>query len=199
LDGCVPVHFRSGIAGAAGQSLTELCRIDISVHGIPKPAKQVVRRNQRMPAGAFFGVYDLEVNVHPACHRGKMAISLHLFFGVGQPDAAVAVVIVDRIIRIIRQLFVQADRMRFQADHRLVHPEIRYLRRRVPRRAAGQLVALDEYDVAPAFAGEVVKSGATGDAPADNDDFGARFHGYPRSGFLDIVAGSRPLRSTEGQ
>lgn len=183
-DGGVAVDLGVGAARAARQRLAQRSGVDIAVVAIPKPAQQVVGGNQRMPAGAFGGVDDLELHAHAARHRGEVAVSVHLRGGVGQTDAAVAVAIADGIVGIVAQFAIKRDRMTFQPDHRLVHAEIRHLRRRMPGRARGQLVALQQHHVGPAFPGQVVERGAACDAAADDDDLGAGFHGNLRLGMI---------------
>ena len=104
-----------------------------------------------MAPRTFPGINHLEMHIHSARHGCKVTITLHLFFGVGQPDAAIAVMVVDRILRILSQLPVEIDRVGFQPHHRLIHPEIRHLRSRVPGRSAGKLVPLNQNNIAPPF------------------------------------------------
>ena len=84
-----------------------------------------------------------------------MPEALHLRLGVGQTDAAITVVIVDRIIRIFRQLFVEIDGVGLEPDHRLARAEIRYLGRRMPSGSARQFVAFHQDDIGPSLLCEV--------------------------------------------
>ena len=106
-----------------------------------------------------------------------MPIAVHLRLGIGQPDAAVAVVIANGIFRIVTQFFIEGDRMRFQPYHRLVHAKIRHLCCRMPCGARGQLVPFDQHHVAPALSRQVIEGRTACDASADDNDTGARFHG----------------------
>ena len=47
----------------------------------------------------------------------------------------------------------------------------------MPRGARGQLVPLNQNDICPTLLSEVVERGTPCDATADDDYFGARFHG----------------------
>ena len=126
-DGGLAMDFGPGKARAAGQRLAQLRRVDVAIQRVPEPADKGVGGNQRVAAGAFGGVDDLEMHPHATRHRRKVAIAIHLCLRVGQPDAAVGVVVGDGILRVLRQFLVQRDRVAFQADHRLGHAEIRHL------------------------------------------------------------------------
>ena len=110
-----------------------------------------------MAARTFLGVQHFKLDAHAPRHGGKVAVAVHLGLGVGQPYATVAVVIPYGVVGIIAQLFVEVDRVRFQADHRLVHPKIRDLCGRVPCGARGQLVPLHQHNIAPALLGQVIE------------------------------------------
>ena len=124
-----------------------------------------------MTAGAFFGVDNLEMHIHPACHRCEMAIALHLRFGISQADTAVTMVVVDRVSGVFRQFFIKIDRVGFQPHHSLVHPEVRHLSRRVPSGATGQFIALDQNNICPAFLRQMIECRASGDTATDNHNF----------------------------
>ena len=85
-----------------------------------------------MPAGTFGGIDHFKLNAHATSHRGKVAIALHLLLSVGKTDAPVPMIVVHRIFKISSQIFIEVDRVRLKANHRLVHAKIRNLRRRVP-------------------------------------------------------------------
>ena len=129
-----------------------------------------------MPPRAFLGIYHLVLDAHPARHRGKVPVALHLRLGVRQPDPAIAMVVVDRIVRVVRQFLIEFDRMAFQAHHGLVHAKIRHLRSRMPGCSRGQFVAFDQHNIGPAFLRQVVERGASGNATTNNNDSGLGFH-----------------------
>ena len=173
------IDLRPGIPRASRQCLTQLRRVNIAIQRVPEAANQIVRRDQRMPPRAFCGIDHLEMHIHPARHRGEMAIALHLRLGIGQPDATIAMMIIDRIVGILCQFLVEVDRMRLQPDHRLVHSEIRHLRCRMPRGARGQLIPLNQDDIGPAFLRQMIE-GRTARNPAANDNNAyLRFHREP--------------------
>ena len=105
-----------------------------------------------------------------------MPVAFHLRLGVGETDAPVGVVIVDRIIRIGGKLAIESDRMALQPNHRLVHAEIGHLRCRMPGRSRCKLVTLDQNHIIPALAGQMVERRTSGDAAADYDRTRCRFH-----------------------
>lgn len=114
-----------GLAGAPGQRLTQLRRVDVAVQRIPEPADQVTGLQKRMATYAFIRVDHLELNPPhaPPRHRGEVAIAVHLLRSVGQANAAGAMVVVDRIIGIVGQLLVEPDRMAFQPTMVWVMPK----------------------------------------------------------------------------
>ena len=64
-----------------------------------------------MPARAFLRVDHLKLDPHAARHGRKVAVALHLRFGVGQPDPTVAMVIPNGVLWIVPQLFIKCDGM----------------------------------------------------------------------------------------
>ena len=86
--------------------LAKLRRVDVTDKRIPQPSDQIVGRNQRVPARAFRRVDNLEIDTHAACHRGKMPVALHLRLVIGEADASVGMVIVDRIVRLGAKLAI---------------------------------------------------------------------------------------------
>ena len=56
------------LARVKGQRLTKLRGVDVAILSIPETANQVVGGDQRMAAGAFGGVDDLEMHAHPPRH-----------------------------------------------------------------------------------------------------------------------------------
>ena len=123
-----------------------------------------------MPSRAFIRVDDLEVHSHALGHRCEVGIPVHVIRCGRQTDSAVAEMISDRIFGVFGKLLVQVYGMGLQADHGLVGSEIRNLRGRMPSRAGRKFVPFHEEDVLPAFTGQMIKSRASRDAAADNDD-----------------------------
>ena len=181
-DGGVPVDLGALGPGAPRQRRAELGRVHVAVGGVPQSAREAVGRQQRMAAGTLGGVDDIELHPHAVGHGGEVAIALHGTLVAREPDAAVAVMVADGVVRVLRKLPVERDGVGLQPHHGLVHAEVRDLRRGVPSRARGQLVALQEHDVGPAFPGQVVERRAAGDPAADHDHTGLGPHrALPRS------------------
>src|SRR6202030_2678770 len=59
----------------------------------------------------------------------------------------------------------------------------------MPGRARGQLVALDEHDVAPAGFRQVVEDAGADDAAADDGDLNMRFHPISFPSAIDVSRG----------
>ena len=83
----------------------------------------------------------------------------------GQVDAAV-------LARLGLDLLVQVDRVLLQPGDVGVAVERVHAARGVPRRAGGELLALEQHDVGPARLGEVVEHDAPDHPATDHDDLG---------------------------
>ena len=155
-DSRMTVNFCAGFASTTGQRLTKLSRVNIPIQRIPEPPNQIFSGNERVAAGAFFCINHLEIHTHPTCHRGEMSISLHLAFGIGKPDTAISMMVVDRIIRIFSEFFIQRNRMALQPDHGLVHAKICDLRCRMPCRSGGEFITFHQHNIVPPFLCQMV-------------------------------------------
>ena len=67
-DGGMAVDLCTGKSGAPGKRLTQLRGVDMAIGRIPQTTKQIVRRDQRMPARAFGRIYDFELHIHSRSH-----------------------------------------------------------------------------------------------------------------------------------
>ena len=151
---------------------------------VPQGAEQVVRRDQRVAALALRRVDHLEVHPHALGLRDEVVIAVEVILRRRQPDAAGAIVIVDRIIGVGCQLAIEPDRMRLEADHGLQAAKIGDLGGRMPCRSGGELVALHHHDVGPAFLGQMIQRRTSGNPAADHNDTSMVLHnGYLRTGF----------------
>ena len=178
-DRRMAIDLCPGLARTAGERLAKLRWINIAIHRIPKRAQQGVCGDQRMPLCTFGSVDDFKLNTHAFGHGRKVVIAIEMILGGGQPDAARAVVIINRVVRIIGQIFIEVNRVGFQPHHRLVWPEICHLSRRMPCGARGELIPLDQHAIADAFLCKMVERRATGDPAANHRHLRACFHVCP--------------------
>ena len=175
-DRAIAINLGTGLAGAPGKSLTELGRVDISVQRIPQAPDQIVRGDQRVTPGAFFGINHLKMHIHSARHRRKMAIAVHLCLGVCQTNAAIAVMIIDGIFGVVCQFLVKIDGMGFQTNHGLGHAKVGDLSGRMPCRAGCQLIAFNQDNIAPALLRQVIKCGTARNTATDHNTTCLGFH-----------------------
>src|SRR5581483_10667750 len=87
-----------------------------------------------------------------------------------------APVVVDRLAGLALERLVDRDAPTEQAHDVVALVELRAEACRVPRRAARQLVLLEQQRVRPAEPGQVVEERATADAAADHYELGFREH-----------------------
>ena len=131
-----------------------------------------------MAALALFRVEDFKIDPHALGHRHEMGIAVEMILGRRQTQTTRRVVVVDRIFGIFRHLLIEIDRMGFQADHGLVATEIGHLGRAVPGRAGRQFVPFDHHTVGDAFLGQMIQRRTAGNAAADDNNLGMRFHAF---------------------
>jgi hypothetical protein len=166
---CVPLDPRAPIARPFGQRMRHARRIDVPVVRVPHRPEEAARLDKRVEPADLLRSDDLErepdrprlapvtpVLVHPVRHRRE-------------PEAP-GPVEPHRLPRLRFQPRVEAGAG--EVDPRDVQAGIEVWRVacRVPRRARGQLPALEQHHVGPSGAREVVQEARAHDAAADDDD-----------------------------
>ena len=109
--GAVTDHPSSRVTRPSRQRLAELGWVNISIQRVPKPTNKPIGLQKWMPPRTFGRINHLKFNTHSPSHRGKVAIRLHLRLGLCKPDTAVSMVVVDWILWIFRQLFIERNRV----------------------------------------------------------------------------------------
>ncbi len=168
FDRIEAVHLGARRTRLARQRKGNAGRIDVAVERIPPGAEQAVGVHQWMTPAGFSGIDKFHVDAHAAGHADVVLVGIDLRLGVREAHAP-GDVVGNRVVGIGREFTIQVDAVALESDQGLVGAKLGDLRRRVPGRARGEFIALDEHDVGPAFAGQVIECRATGDTAADND------------------------------
>jgi hypothetical protein len=148
---------------------------------VPQGTEQVVGGDQRIALLAFGCIDHLEVNTHALGLRDKMMIAVEMILRGRKPDAACAVVIVDRIFRIGGKFTVELDGMGLEPHHGLKAAKIGDLRCRMPCGAGGQFVTLQHHHIRPALDRQMIQSRAPGNAAPNHHHARTRLHRFAPS------------------
>jgi hypothetical protein len=111
---------------------------------------------------------EADVDPDRARHPGIVAVLVHPVGGAGQADVRDPPE-ADALAGLRLQRRIEADRIFVQLADRVAQIEQRQQAGGVPSGAGGELVALQQHDVAPAEPGQVVER-ADADHAATNDD-----------------------------
>ena len=168
-DHGVLVNFRAQGAGALGQRHRDVDRRDVPVGGMPQRAHQAFgvdqrpelldlffRDHMRLDADGFSGALIEAVFIHPV--------------SVGRQTKVAGAVEADGLPGFRFQALVELDRVLVELAHRIAHVEQRQQARGVPGGAGGQLGALQQDGVGPAFLGQMIERAYAINAAADDDD-----------------------------
>jgi hypothetical protein len=191
------------LLGAAGQGHGEVDRVDPPIAGHIEAREQVVGLGQRELLGDLARADLVDLQALSALERGDPAVfvqSARVGGGLDEPDrlepGGQAGLGLQPGVEIAA---VEPDRRRGVRRR----AETRHQPGRVPGRAGGEPVALQDDDVGPAQVGQVVGDRRADDSPADDDDAGpggqvggpGRFHrcssAHPRNLSLCSVGSTR--------
>ena len=153
---------------ALGIGLHQLAGVDVAVIRIVQRAHHVVQLDERILVLDLVGRDHLELDALRARHRRDVAVLVHALLVVGEADRA-GDVIVDRIADLVAQLRIELGGMALRLDDVPRGGEVRDIAGRVPGRAGGQLVHLQQQAVGPAHLGQMIERAAP-DSPAPDDD-----------------------------
>ena len=122
--GIEALDFGPGFAGAAGQGLAELGWVNIAIQRVPQRAQEIIGGDQRVAALAFGWIKQLEFDAHAFGLADEMVIAVKVVLRRGKAQPAGRMVVIDWIIGIVSELFIEFDRVGFQPQHGLVGAEI---------------------------------------------------------------------------
>ena len=161
------------VAGALGQRLGELGRVDVAVMGVVEAAGEVVGLEEGITRLQIVRRADLDLHALVAAHALDALELLHARAGMGEADRA-GDMVVDRVVHRLRQPAVELGGVALHVHDRPGGGEGRHVARRVPGGAGGELVALEEHAVGPASEREMVECRAAHGAAADDHHAGRR-------------------------
>ena len=155
-------------AGAVGQGEGELAGVEVAVERDERGRDHAVGRHRREHRLRLGGRHELHLEAE-ALRPAGLALDLLVALARRRQPQPAELVPARILARLARQVGVEADRVLHhlgQADGRA---QLADEAGRVPRRAVGEPVLLDQDDVAPAELGEVVEDAAAPDPAADHD------------------------------
>ena len=164
----VAVDLGAALAGAHGVGVGDAARVEVALDGVVERSDEVLLLEQWEHRFGLGRGDDLQVHseVAPACLGHAQPVEALAVVGEHQPARQV-----DRAVLAGARLdrAVQLDRVLLQLGHVGVAVERVHPAGGVPRRAGGELLALDEHDVGPPGLGEVVQHRRADDATPDDD------------------------------
>ena len=165
----VLVDLHPAFARAARQRHGHVGGIALAVLRIVDRADHVIDVEQRPLLLHFLRRDRLGDDIEPAQHRRAAQEFLPALL-VGRDGERARLHEARRLPRLLLQVGVEIDRV-FREPRQVGGVERRaHQPRRMPGRAAGQLLALQQDHVLPAELGQVIGDGAAGDPAADDDD-----------------------------
>ena len=177
----VAVDFGAAIARAARERLRQVGGLDIAVVGMLDGAEDAVRLAERPDLLHLLRRQHVDVDADRARDAGIVHELVPAVLGAGEADVG-ADGEADVLAGLRLQRLVEGDRVFVDLADRVAHVEERQQPRRMPGRAGGQLLALDQDDIRPALLGQMVERRDADDASTDNNDPRLRFHApVPRS------------------
>ena len=142
-------------AGAVGERIGELAGVEVAVGRQPRCADHLVGDHQREALLRLVGTDQLERQPERLRPAGLAAGLLPALGCAGEPDAAALGP--ARVELAAAELAVQLDRVHHHPCQRHRRPQLADQARGVERRAAGELAAVHQDDVAVAELGQVVR------------------------------------------
>ena len=169
------IDGRAAVPRAPRQSLGQVCRLDIAVRRMLDRADDAVDLAQRPDRLDLFGREEVDVYADRPRHTGIIPVLVHPVLGPGEAYIA-HITEADVQFRLRLEGRIEAHGILVQLPDRIAEVEQRQETRRVPGRAGGQLLALQEHAVGEAELGQVIEGRHPHHAPADDDCARVCFH-----------------------
>ena len=192
--GRLAVDLGPAFTRAARQRLRQVGGLDVAVLGVLDRADDPFDIAQRPDVLDLAGREELDLDADRLGDAGVVIVLVHPVAGAGEadvrhlPKAGVEA-------RLLFEGLVERDGILMNLSDRVAQVEQRQQARRMPGRAGGQLLALDEHAVGPALPGEMVERRNADHAPADHHRPRMRSH-WPPSAFRFPNRSTPGLRST---
>ncbi len=166
-DRGVAIDLGAARARTLGQRLGQVGRLDIAVVGMLDGADDAVGFAQRPDFLQLCGRQLVDLDADGLGHAGVIHELVPAVRGAGEADVG-AFLEAHMLAGLGFELAIELDRVFVNLADRIGHVEQRQQARRMPGGAGGQLLALDEDDIAPALLGQVVERRNADDAAADH-------------------------------
>ena len=193
-------------ARAAGERGRHVDGVDGGIAGQPEGAEQIARLEDGVPLEGLAGGEQLALEVVGLGRRRRPAQLDHPL-GSARHGHAAAPLEARGEARLRLELAVETGGVLHEAGPGLGGTELAQKARRMPRRATRELALLEQEDVGPPEAGQVVRGRGPDDATADDHDAGplgqvaprdCRLHGHPGS-VCPRHVGQEPLEVGTGE
>ena len=168
------MDLRAAGARTLGQRLGQVGGLDIAVVGMLDGADDAVGLAERPDLLELRGRELVDLDADGLGDAGVIHELVPAVVGARQADVGAACE-ADMLAGFLLELAVELDRIFVNLPDRIGHVEERQEAGRVPGRAGGEFLALDQERVGHAFLGEVIERRNADDAAAD--------HHHPRVGF----------------
>ena len=171
----LPLDHHTALACALGHRHGHVCGVNIAIGLVIQRAFQVLGADQRPLGLDLVGGHEGIGHAAGFCGRGIEHILVHALFGLCHAQVAH-----NGKARIqpgfLFQRLVEADRIVVNVGRRKGHVEIGQQARCVPGRPRGQLVPLQQHDIIPARAGQMIGNRRAHGSAADHKCFDVCFH-----------------------
>ncbi len=172
------VDLGAAAARAFREGLRQIRRLDVAVARMPDGADHAIRLAERPELLDLCGRQHLDVDANGLGDALVGHELVEAVAGAGEADVR-DLLEADRLAGLRFEGLVERDRVFVDLADRVAHVEERQKARRMPGRAGGELLALDEHDVAPALLGEMIERADADDPAADDDHPSLRSHDPP--------------------
>ena len=161
-------HPGAEVARALREGLGELGRIDISVAGVVERTGEIVGLEEGVAIPQLLRRADPHVHALVAAHPHHPLELHHALVGMGEADGP-GDVVVHGVVDFVGEPSVELRRVALHVHDRPARREGRHVAGRVPRRARGELVLLEEKAVRPPLLREVKETRGADRAAPDDD------------------------------
>ena len=177
-DGRLAVDLGAALARATRQRLRQVGGLDVAVLEVLDRANDAVDVAERPDVLDLAGREELHLDADRFGDAGVVMILVHPVAGSRETDVRhLAKAGVES--GLLFESLVQRHRIFMDLSDRIAEIEQRQQTRRMPGRARGQFLALDEHAVGPALPDEMVKRRDADHAPANHHCPRVRSHSHP--------------------
>jgi len=170
-----PIDLGATRQGSLGEGVGHAGRIHVSVSGRVRGGQDIVEIGQRPKLLSRFATDDLERHADRVGNRLAVMELVYALWRHRQAEAPTAAQI-DCLSRLGFEPFVQIEAVLQQFHDVPARIELGAEAGRVPGRATGEFVRLDQHHVAPPELGQVIQKAAARNSATNDDDSGFTSH-----------------------